>query len=349
MSRGDLLGDLLGDLGEINGNSAGGLKGAQQGGSASGNKTSDWKELAARTRNQQEQQVGSKGDFNGGFNGEQGWHQVVKRRKNQLIGGQKQHPGSYRVPTFLRKETEEAYKIAFKEGRCFRCLSKDHKRASCREPVRCFKCKGIGHKYGGCRYQPKQELKSQQNPPLYKHTQHHGVSYAGVLKPPYLNKRSNLEVTEKPQIPVKPKAPQTEPKNKKAATLGKVNMDDLWEVRPEETQVYMPIREELRPQNMNLWRTGMVVMTQGPPTDDIPGLLARRLSRQYGEDPHLIEVYSGNEEDDAPYVLMVQNRDLLKEIVWNSPYTLRRGYKLELFFGSKIGTWYMSLNHIKLG
>lgn len=62
-------------------------------------------------------------------------------------------------------------------------------------------------------------------------------------------------------------------------------MDDLWDVRPEECNAYMPHRADLHLQNAELWRTGMVVMTQGPPHDDIPGLFARRLARQFGGHP----------------------------------------------------------------
>ena len=278
---------------------------------------------APRAPQHQERQVRN-GDINGelgeGIDGENGWHQVTYKKKAPFAGKQQGQTESRRGVTnladkraFIRRETEEAYQKAFKEGKCFRCLSKDHKRANCREPVRCFKCNRIGHKYGGCKIQ-QQEIKRQYRPQQYKYPQHHGISYAGVLKPS--EKAPNLT------------QPETTVKSKRGAPPGKVSMDDLWEVRPEETHVYMPIREGLRPQNMDLRCAGLVVMTQGQPTADIPGLLAHRLARQFGGTALQNEVYDGNEEDDAPFILMVQNRARLQEIVWNSPYTLRRGVQV---------------------
>jgi hypothetical protein len=37
------------------------------------------------------------------------------------------------------------------EGRCFKCLARDHRAASCRDPVRCLRCRRSGHRAAQCR------------------------------------------------------------------------------------------------------------------------------------------------------------------------------------------------------
>ncbi len=38
-----------------------------------------------------------------------------------------------------------------REGRCFRCFSRDHRAAACRDPVRCLSCGHIGHRVRRCK------------------------------------------------------------------------------------------------------------------------------------------------------------------------------------------------------
>ena len=72
----------------------------------------------------------------------------------------------------------------------------------------------------------------------------------------------------------------------------------------------------------------MVVMVTGNSQPDILGLFVRRLTWQFGGHASQYEVYNGNPEDDAPFVLICQSRVMLQQIVWNSPYTIRRGTQI---------------------
>ncbi|KAI4987431.1 hypothetical protein ZWY2020_020231 [Hordeum vulgare] len=60
-----------------------------------------------------------------------------------------------------------AFKARF-NGRCFRCLSKRHRLASCRDPIRCIRCKGSGHLARSCT----SNLHSQLPPPTRSLPQH---------------------------------------------------------------------------------------------------------------------------------------------------------------------------------
>lgn len=62
---------------------------------------------------------------------------------------------------FSSEEIQKAYTRAFNEGRCFRCLAKDHKKWQCREQARCFKCDGIGHNSGRCSFKKENVVKRQ--------------------------------------------------------------------------------------------------------------------------------------------------------------------------------------------
>jgi hypothetical protein len=53
----------------------------------------------------------------------------------------------------VRMTTPE-YKKAF-WGKCFRCLTSDHRFAQCREPARCLNCFGSGHFARRCKVPPK--------------------------------------------------------------------------------------------------------------------------------------------------------------------------------------------------
>lgn len=106
--------------------------------------------------------------FTSAINEEGEWTTVTRRKSRINLSYQglssyrrdsrtyAQHPGNLgnrrNPPTggTVPEEIQKAYHTAFKERRCFRYLSKSHKRAQCREPLRCFKCKQIGHQMSRC-------------------------------------------------------------------------------------------------------------------------------------------------------------------------------------------------------
>lgn len=230
---------------------------------------------------------------------------ITRQYRHTSSGGTNQGPVKRR---FLAQEVKQEYERAFKEGRCFRCLSRNHKQIQCREPLRCFKCKGIGHKYGGC----KLPEKARENQPIKNNQSARKVepkiTYAQVVK----QTDQRHPVAEKD-------------KGKKTQSTEGVSMDDLWHECPEESHVYVSDHQELLPENRYLRHTGMIVMTEGHAQPDLLGLFARRLARQFGGQPFQYEVYTGNPEDDASFVLICQSIFMLQQIIWNSPYTLRRG------------------------
>ncbi|KAI4992225.1 hypothetical protein ZWY2020_046717 [Hordeum vulgare] len=80
-----------------------------------------------------------------------------------------------------------AFKARF-NGRCFRCLSKRHRLASCRDPIRCIRCKGSGHLARSCT----SKLHSQLQPPTRSLPQHPPPPQANPAAWPALPMRPGL-------------------------------------------------------------------------------------------------------------------------------------------------------------
>lgn len=270
---------------------------------------------------------------------EDGWQTVLPRNRQTRTSSRYRQTGasSRQQPAqglgkreFRSKETEQAYLTTFKEGRCFRCLAKDHKAAQCRDPVRCFKCKGTGHKFGWCKVDKQGMHKSQ---PTKTTPRTDNLSFVQILKrniaPPHPTPiPQNKPVPQTKPSPLQDEPPvQPEPQPKPRPKITSY-MDQLVHMRPEETHAYVPSGEAIQPENGYLMTTGMVVMVQGQPTQDLPRAFARRLAARYGGAPYDYEVYNGNPEEDAPFMLIVRGEALLQQIVWNSPYTLRHGVQV---------------------
>lgn len=221
------------------------------------------------------------------------------RRGNQWSGQAKMSGKK----VYSSEETQRAYAKAFNEGRCFRCLARDHKKWQCREPVRCFKCDGLGHSSGRCTFK-KPEVDKRQVDAKGKATeiavkQRSNHTYAQIVQPP----------STKPLVRAE-------------------KMEPFLNVRPAETQVFFPPREGLRPQNQYLHTTGMVVMVEGEPAPDIPHILARRLAGMHGWMPADYEVLPAEPTDDAPFVLHCPSEASLRNVVWESPYDIRPGVQV---------------------
>lgn len=246
------------------------------------------------------------------INEEGGWHTVGPRKVRGLRAPQG-HVRGYsnqsrnnsgktagQKKSFKSEETEKAFAQAFNERRCFRCLAKDHKRSECREPMRCFKCNKLGHTIGRCVFkedkQPIKEVKEQPRTPTIVSPD---ITFAHIVQ------KGKEKAEEQPK------------------------MEPFWDERPEEVQIFLPQRQVLAPQTEQLHRTGMVVMIQGQPTPDIPRILARRLVQEVGWQPRDYEIMAGNEEDqEAPFLVTCLGENHLRDVVWNSPYTIRPGVQV---------------------
>lgn len=96
------------------------------------------------------------------------WQEVVNKRRQKYLRERQKNLASTRTAYIYQKgslgnnqnplqkgfatiQNQEAYMKAFKEGKCFRCLSKTHQKFHCREPIRCFKCNKLGHMAGRCK------------------------------------------------------------------------------------------------------------------------------------------------------------------------------------------------------
>lgn len=80
-----------------------------------------------------------------------GWQQVRSRKEKRnpqapVLGDPRQGRQGRRAPPSdpMALKQHLAFKARLR-GKCFRCLSKRHRLADCREPLRCIRCKGIGH------------------------------------------------------------------------------------------------------------------------------------------------------------------------------------------------------------
>jgi len=62
------------------------------------------------------------------------------------------HPlrGQLRAEAAFTSPALRAFRLKT-EGKCFKCLSSDHRAASCRDPIRCFRYLGLGHRERDCR------------------------------------------------------------------------------------------------------------------------------------------------------------------------------------------------------
>ena len=65
-----------------------------------------------------------------------GWHPVVSRRTRKELHRMERRPRRP-VPADLR-------------GKCFNCLSPNHRATSCRSRARCFRCRALGHRTYDC-------------------------------------------------------------------------------------------------------------------------------------------------------------------------------------------------------
>ncbi|EMS56389.1 hypothetical protein TRIUR3_20920 [Triticum urartu] len=80
-----------------------------------------------------------------------GWQHVRSRKEKRnpqppVLGDPRQGRQGRRAPPSdpMALKQHLAFKARLR-GKCFRCLSKRHRLADCREPLRCIRCKGIGH------------------------------------------------------------------------------------------------------------------------------------------------------------------------------------------------------------
>jgi hypothetical protein len=64
-------------------------------------------------------------------------------------GGHSSHPLPTRQPSAVRRAFHQAT-----EGRCFKCLAKNHRAASCCDPIRCLVCFRSGYHARECRPPP---------------------------------------------------------------------------------------------------------------------------------------------------------------------------------------------------
>ncbi|KAI4991900.1 hypothetical protein ZWY2020_040286 [Hordeum vulgare] len=108
---------------------------------------------------------------------------VMKASSSGYLHRQRRSPPS--DPVALQQHL--AFKARF-NGRCFRCLSKRHRLASCRDPIRCIRCKGSGHLARSCT----SNLHSQLPPPARSHPQPPHPSQVSPTAWPALPGRSGL-------------------------------------------------------------------------------------------------------------------------------------------------------------
>jgi hypothetical protein len=85
------------------------------------------------------------------------WQMVKSKRQARQAGpsslaGPSKQRGKRAMPPSIDPPSPD-YKSWF-QGRCFRCLSKDHRVARCRDPPRCLNCLGSGHFTRRCRAPP---------------------------------------------------------------------------------------------------------------------------------------------------------------------------------------------------
>lgn len=83
---------------------------------------------------------------------EEGWTTVHRRRTTSWRNGRPAQHLDGRRSSSLRRPCSDAL-AAFTRatvGRCFKCLSRDHYAAACRDPFRCFHCRRSGHRERDC-------------------------------------------------------------------------------------------------------------------------------------------------------------------------------------------------------
>lgn len=253
---------------------------------------------------------------------EHGWQVVQSRKTNCSMSERRARYGAFKtggsiqgkgkdikyvgIRGFASQENEKAYAKAFNERRCLRCLSKDHKRGQCREPVRCFQCNALGHKSGWCRVKERGgSIKEKKREQMHKPRTVDHNTYAQVLstKQPLLKNRKETELQDKRE---------------------EEKMEDFWNERPEETNVFVQQRQILRPQNEFLNSTGMIHMMQGAPAPGLQEAIARYFAREFGwnwRDYEVLPVPHG-------YMLVCLGENLRNRIVWNSPYDIREGIQI---------------------
>ncbi len=82
---------------------------------------------------------------------------VLSRRSQQLPQPQLHlhHPTSSSAWSTVQRRTtsstEQRQATLQREGRCFRCFSREHRAAACRDPVWCLSCGHIGHRARRCK------------------------------------------------------------------------------------------------------------------------------------------------------------------------------------------------------
>lgn len=195
----------------------------------------------------------------------------IKRQDYTRQGTNRSKGSQYNLGKIVFSEqNQKEYEKAFNEGRCFRCLLKGHKRNQCREPIRCFKCKKLGHKSSWCKAERESEV--------IKPTR----EYHSATTIPTKTYAQAVTQHKEPVQQAKQTLPAYKTKPKQQTSSNRVTMEDFLDVRPEESHVFMPTTDELRPQNEYLRVTGMVVMVQGASDPNMAGSIARRFARQFG-------------------------------------------------------------------
>lgn len=210
-----------------------------------------------------------------GDGGKDGGWKIVNRRKDR---SQPKTNNKGRT-----KPPKHASCTEFNRNKCFRCLSKQHRIAQCREPLRCHKCLRLGHYSYSCTIKPN---KPPPRPTTHKPTlKTSEISYAQALKP----------------------------------TMNEEEFEPFLNVRPEEEEAFLPPHESLNPVNQYLNRAAWIRMQHGEYSRNFVAQVQTTLARIHGGRP---DSYGIENIDENKLLLVCSGVQLRDDIVQQSPYVI---------------------------
>lgn len=220
-----------------------------------------------------------------------GWQQVISKRNKKL-----RDKTSQQAPKSFSTQVHPEFTKAIRERRCFRCLATGHQRAQCREPPKCFKC----HKSG-----------------------HYSTSCKSLIKPPNLKAEPNKQRVEYK----KRNTHQTFAdcfKKKPQMEL----IEEFWNERPDEEDVYLSSTHVLRPTNEYLLSSAYVTIERGQQSAELPWQIKQTLVRAHGG---RIDQYQLFKLDDTEYLLVCVNEQTLTAVIQRAPYEIQpAGVRIKL-------------------
>ncbi|KAF3337037.1 hypothetical protein FCM35_KLT17624 [Carex littledalei] len=161
-----------------------------------------------------------------------GWQQVTSKRNRRLREKTSQQPTKR-----FSAQVHPEFNRAIRENRCFRCLVTGHQRVQCKEPPKCFKCLKFRHYSSYC----KQPIKASK--------------VTTVPTKPKTHLRANSFQTYLDAVKGKP-------------TMELI--EEFWNARPEEEDVYLTSAHVLRPDTEFLGSATYVSLDRGQQSADLP-------------------------------------------------------------------------------